>query len=196
MHITDLQSPQGLQEEAPNARMAESVDALVSNTSGAIRAGSIPAPGTRKWPTDTCRPFLYKIFPTFSPHLTIILQKVLEFFCFCTAHITPSNCCHFSDELEPAGEVVADRYSDCRGDFGDLYSRIMEDNLLGFFNTEGVKPYLKWHTKGSIEVIGEISVVDVDLLCKALDGDTWHTVSLGLYPLIQYERNLLNLFHT
>ena len=28
------------------ARMAESVDALVSNTSGAIRAGSIPAPGT------------------------------------------------------------------------------------------------------------------------------------------------------
>ena len=30
------------------ARMAESVDALVSNTSGAIRAGSIPAPGTIK----------------------------------------------------------------------------------------------------------------------------------------------------
>ena len=28
--------------------MAESVDALVSNTSGAIRAGSIPAPGTIK----------------------------------------------------------------------------------------------------------------------------------------------------
>ena len=54
--------------------MAESVDALVSNTSGAIRAGSIPAPGTLKWPTDTCRPFLYKIFPTFSPHLPIILQ--------------------------------------------------------------------------------------------------------------------------
>ena len=54
--------------------MAESVDALVSNTSGAIRAGSIPAPGTSKWPTDTCRPFLYPIFPTFSPHLPIILQ--------------------------------------------------------------------------------------------------------------------------
>ena len=28
--------------------MAESVDALVSNTSGAIRAGSIPAPGTQQ----------------------------------------------------------------------------------------------------------------------------------------------------
>ena len=28
------------------ARMAELVDALVSNTNGAIRAGSIPAPGT------------------------------------------------------------------------------------------------------------------------------------------------------
>ena len=32
----------------PPARMAESVDALVSNTSGAIRAGSIPAPGTQQ----------------------------------------------------------------------------------------------------------------------------------------------------
>ena len=30
------------------ARMAELVDALVSNTSGAIRAGSIPAPGTKR----------------------------------------------------------------------------------------------------------------------------------------------------
>ena len=29
------------------ARMAELVDALVSNTNGAIRAGSIPAPGTK-----------------------------------------------------------------------------------------------------------------------------------------------------
>ena len=30
------------------ARMAELVDALVSNTNGAIRAGSIPAPGTAR----------------------------------------------------------------------------------------------------------------------------------------------------
>ena len=30
------------------ARMAESVDASVSNTDGAIRAGSTPAPGTTK----------------------------------------------------------------------------------------------------------------------------------------------------
>ena len=36
-----------LQKSTP-ARMAESVDALVSNTSGAIRAGSIPAPGTKQ----------------------------------------------------------------------------------------------------------------------------------------------------
>ena len=35
----------GYRKSTP-ARMAESVDALVSNTSGAIRAGSIPAPGT------------------------------------------------------------------------------------------------------------------------------------------------------
>ena len=31
-----------------NAQMAELVDALVSNTNGAIRAGSIPALGTTK----------------------------------------------------------------------------------------------------------------------------------------------------
>ena len=42
--------------------MAESVDALVSNTSGAIRAGSIPAPGTSKkdsalrWVFVACTP--------------------------------------------------------------------------------------------------------------------------------------------
>ena len=36
------------QDESTQARMAESVDALVSNTSGAIRAGSIPAPGTQQ----------------------------------------------------------------------------------------------------------------------------------------------------
>ena len=35
------------QVQTTPARMAESVDALVSNTSGAIRAGSIPAPGTK-----------------------------------------------------------------------------------------------------------------------------------------------------
>ena len=47
-HVAGQQSHQGLHQEAPNARMAESVDALVSNTSGAIRAGSIPAPGTQQ----------------------------------------------------------------------------------------------------------------------------------------------------
>ena len=47
-HVAGQQSHQGLHQEAPNARMAESVDALVSNTSGAIRAGSIPAPGTKQ----------------------------------------------------------------------------------------------------------------------------------------------------
>ena len=36
--------------------MAESVDALVSNTSGAIRAGSIPAPGTRQ----KCKCLIFK----------------------------------------------------------------------------------------------------------------------------------------
>ncbi len=37
-----------LPKQSNNAQMAESVDALVSNTSGAIRAGSIPALGTVK----------------------------------------------------------------------------------------------------------------------------------------------------
>ena len=43
------------------AQMAESVDALVSNTSGAIRAGSTPALGTYKFSNalqaSTCRAF-------------------------------------------------------------------------------------------------------------------------------------------
>ena len=50
--------------------MAESVDALVSNTSGAIRAGSIPAPGTKK--TQHCaESFLFAPhFPTSDNYLT------------------------------------------------------------------------------------------------------------------------------
>ena len=35
-------------EKQTIAQMAESVDALVSNTSGATHPGSIPAPGTKK----------------------------------------------------------------------------------------------------------------------------------------------------
>ena len=55
-----------LTTEAEQARMAESVDALVSNTSGAIRAGSIPAPGTRN-PRRvlSTRVFLFS-FPTWA----------------------------------------------------------------------------------------------------------------------------------
>ena len=45
------------------AQMAESVDALVSNTSGAIRAGSTPALGTYKFSNalqaSTCRVFFW-----------------------------------------------------------------------------------------------------------------------------------------
>ena len=42
--------------------MAESVDALVSNTSGAIRAGSTPAPGTRLLPTVYMLPGVVFLF--------------------------------------------------------------------------------------------------------------------------------------
>ena len=48
--------------------MAESVDALVSNTSGAIRAGSIPAPGTETLVECTLRGFFYFLSPHF-PHI-------------------------------------------------------------------------------------------------------------------------------
>ena len=48
------------QPESTPARMAESVDALVSNTSGAIRAGSIPAPGTIK-SCKHSKPIAYRI---------------------------------------------------------------------------------------------------------------------------------------
>ena len=41
-----------LHSQISHAQMAESVDALVSNTSGAIHPGSIPGLGTRKIPND------------------------------------------------------------------------------------------------------------------------------------------------
>ena len=41
-----------LHSQIRHAQMAESVDALVSNTSGAIHPGSIPGLGTRKIPND------------------------------------------------------------------------------------------------------------------------------------------------
>gem|GEM_PF-1088655 len=41
-----------LHSQIRHAQMAESVDALVSNTSGAIHPGSIPGLGTRKIPDD------------------------------------------------------------------------------------------------------------------------------------------------
>lgn len=40
--------------------MAESVDALVSNTNGAIRPGSIPGQGTQSgWQLVECQPLLF-----------------------------------------------------------------------------------------------------------------------------------------
>ena len=59
--------------------MAELVDALVSNTNGVIRAGSIPAPGT--W--QKSQTVVYKLFGIFSlyfmsaicPHFPRILGK-------------------------------------------------------------------------------------------------------------------------
>ncbi len=63
--------------------MAESVDALVSNTSGATRAGSTPALGTSCDSKAIAKPlhtkdlaiFLFLRFPTFSPHLQGIAQS-------------------------------------------------------------------------------------------------------------------------
>ncbi len=51
--MKDLDNPEkgrtfALANEKSEAQMAESVDALVSNTSGATRAGSTPALGTKQ----------------------------------------------------------------------------------------------------------------------------------------------------
>ena len=85
-------------------------------------------------------------------------------FCnFSTAHITPGGCCHSGDGLEPAGEVVDDRYSDSRSDFGYLYARIAEDDPLGFFDTESIEPLMKVCSQYVVEVKREIVAVDPDL---------------------------------
>ncbi len=42
--------------------MAESVDALVSNTSGATRAGSTPALGTKARLQNLCKSMIYRGF--------------------------------------------------------------------------------------------------------------------------------------
>ena len=47
------------------AQMAESVDALVSNTSGATRAGSTPALGTTNPSTAPCRGAFLFLSPKF-----------------------------------------------------------------------------------------------------------------------------------
>ena len=47
------------------AQMAESVDALVSNTSGATRAGSTPALGTKNPSTAPCRGVFLFLSPKF-----------------------------------------------------------------------------------------------------------------------------------
>ena len=61
--------------------MAESVDALVSNTSGAIRAGSIPAPGTANpRRVRSTRVFLFS-FPK------SLIFKNLRFFFWILYHI-------------------------------------------------------------------------------------------------------------
>jgi hypothetical protein len=65
--------------------MAESVDALVSNTSGAIRAGSIPALGTlqekeaAEYQLDTVASFLFKgkISKSFYSSLWVIISYMI-----------------------------------------------------------------------------------------------------------------------
>ena len=52
--------------------MAESVDALVSNTSGATRAGSTPALGTRLKSETCCKEILQHVF--FTNHQYLYLK--------------------------------------------------------------------------------------------------------------------------
>ena len=69
-----------------NARMAESVDATVSNTVGVIRAGSTPAPGTRPWRRA--------IFSTFFLRVIRLALSVLRVY----LNLTRNKCseCHYS----------------------------------------------------------------------------------------------------
>ena len=61
------------------AQMAESVDALVSNTSGATRAGSTPALGTSSTRQAIAKPLktrgLAIFLSLFSPHLQGFVQS-------------------------------------------------------------------------------------------------------------------------
>ena len=65
-----------LHSQIRHAQMAESVDALVSNTSGAIRAGSIPAPGTknpRRMHSTRVLTFYFPHIPQLSYFWTVII---------------------------------------------------------------------------------------------------------------------------
>ena len=107
-------------------------------------------------------------------------------FCnFSTAHITPGDCCHSGDGLEPAGEVVDDRYSDSRSDFGYLYARIVEDDPLGFFDTEGIEPLMKVCSQYMVEVKREIVAVDADVFCEGFDGDSRGAVEFVFNPILE-----------
>ena len=61
-----------------HARMAELVDALVSNTSGAIRAGSIPAPGTFQNANNLMGRLLAFFFGRFCQPNVNLIKKHLE----------------------------------------------------------------------------------------------------------------------
>ena len=51
--------------------MAESVDALVSNTSGATHPGSIPGLGTETEKVEKLSPFSFSKFRNILPHLNV-----------------------------------------------------------------------------------------------------------------------------
>ena len=63
-----------LHSQIRHAQMAESVDALVSNTSGAIHPGSIPGLGTKKIPDDEK---LLGIFVSFTAYTATNVQQHL-----------------------------------------------------------------------------------------------------------------------
>ena len=85
--IVALACTYSLHQAAPsNAQMAESVDALVSNTNAARRAGSTPALGTFQNNSKSrkqlilrhLRDFLFYNNPLFAPHL--LHKSILTFF--------------------------------------------------------------------------------------------------------------------
>ena len=66
----------------------------------------------------------------------------------------------------------------------------MEDNLLGFFDTEGIEPLMKVCSQYMVEVKREIVAVDADVFCEGFDGDSRGAVEFVFNPILECDGDL------